>query len=151
MELFSSLLHCGRRNLNQTSTQTGRPQLIRIVSPKAILASNFTVHELNCKHYDPLVMALTYMSSFYIFFFAFGQEEYSSWFLCCLVFPHFRHSYYFMKSDSYNSATFQFPFQTKPKYTLLLCQPLHRAGQRTKDNVPRISLYQGTILILHLI
>lgn len=67
--------------------------------------------------------------------FLWAKKKNHSWFLCFLAFSHFCHSYYFMKSDSWYSVSFQFPFQ----------QPCLSAHY----NVPKISPYQEAILKLH--
>lgn len=109
---FSRVLHCSQRNLSQISALTGQPQLTIIVSqrqyllPTTLCASEiaYTMVHLLWPWYICLRLCL----------FSLGQKENHSWFLHCCAFPHFCHSYYFMKSESWCSVSFQFPFEQSP-------------------------------------
>lgn len=106
----SSVLHRSQRNPSQISTL--RPTSARNNSfTEAIFASNCTVCKLTAYTMVhllwPWYICLRLSCSL-------SQEENHSWFLRCLAFSHFCHSYYFMKSDSWYSVSFQFPFQQSP-------------------------------------
>lgn len=113
-------------------------------STKAIFASKYRVCDLKCLHNGPFVMALTeYLSASVSFFFGPRIKSFLVFLLPC--FPHFCHSYYFMKSDSWYSVSFQFPFQQSQSISSFPCQPLLSA----RHNVPKISQCQETSLKVH--
>lgn len=103
-----------QRILNQISSLAGQPQLTIMVPQKQYFLET-TQCMLNYPHNGPFGIAKMYLSSS-VFSVFFGLRRKSFLVLCCLSIPHFCCSYYFTKSDSWYSVSFQFPFMQSPNF-----------------------------------